>query len=120
MRKKIKDILLDEATDYTTTIKGWVRSFRNNQFVAVNDGSCLANLQVVVNNKVVADEVMEKISAGAAVSVSGRIIPSMGKGQRVELKAESFEVLGLCDGEAYPLQLKNKPSLEFLREQAHL
>ncbi len=118
-RTKIKAILANESTDYTTTVKGWVRSFRNNQFIALNDGSCIANLQVVIGLDT--DEaIVKRISNGAAVSVTGSIIPSLGKGQRVELKADSIEILGDCDGEKFPLQLKNRPSLEYLREIAHL
>lgn len=118
-RTKIKAILANEQLDYQTTVKGWVRSFRNNQFIALNDGSCLGNLQVVVSLDL--DEaVLRRITTGAALSVSGTIVASLGKGQRLELKAEQVEVLGDCDGEKYPLQLKNRPSLEYLREIAHL
>ncbi len=118
-RTKIKAILANETLDYTTTVKGWVRSFRNNQFIALNDGSCMSNLQVVIS--LGTDEsIVRKISNGAAISAMGTIIASLGKGQRLELKADHIEVLGECDGEVYPLQLKNRPSLEFLREKAHL
>jgi asparaginyl-tRNA synthetase len=118
-RTKIKAILANEALDYTTTVKGWVRSFRNNQFIALNDGSCMSNLQLVIGLDT--DEaIVKRISNGAAISATGTIIASLGKGQRVELKADSIEVLGECDGEQFPLQLKNRPSLEYLREIAHL
>ena len=118
-RTKIKAILADEKLDYSTTVKGWVRSFRNNQFIALNDGSCISNLQVVISLDT--DEtIVRRISNGAAIAVTGTIVASLGKGQRVELKAEHIEVLGDCDGEQFPLQLKNRPSLEYLREIAHL
>ncbi len=118
-RTKIKSILDNQATGYPATVKGWVRSFRNNQFIALNDGSCLANLQIVIGLEM--DEaIVKRITAGAAIAVSGTIVESLGKGQRVELKADSIEVLGDCDGEQFPLQLKNRPSLEYLREIAHL
>ena len=118
-RTKIKDILQSEKTDYTVNIKGWVRSFRNNQFIALNDGSCMGNLQVVIGLDT--DEaVIRRINNGASISVDGTVIPSMGRGQKVELKAVSFNVLGDCDPEQFPLQLKNRPSLEYLREIAHL
>src|SRR6478672_505502 len=97
-RTKIKAILANEATDYTTTVKGWVRSFRNNQFIALNDGSCIANLQVVIGLDT-DESIVKRISNGAALSVTGTIVPSLGKGQRVELKADSVEILGDCDGE---------------------
>jgi asparaginyl-tRNA synthetase len=118
-RTKIKDILKNDAFDYTVTVKGWVRSFRNNQFIAVNDGSCMGNIQVVIGLDT--DEaIVKKITTGASVSVNGMVIASMGRGQKVEIKAESITILGECDPEQFPLQLKNKPSLEYLREIAHL
>jgi asparaginyl-tRNA synthetase len=119
MRTKIKAILNDDKTDYKVNIKGWVRSFRNNQFIAVNDGSCMGNLQVVIGLDT--DEtIVKKINNGASVSVDGTIVASQGKGQRVELKADSITIMGECDPEQFPLQLKNKPSLDYLREIAHL
>ncbi len=118
-RTKIKDILQTEQTGQQVNIKGWVRSFRNNQFIAVNDGSCMGNIQVVI--ELGADEALLKsITTGASVSVDGTVIPSLGKGQKVEIKADSVTILGECDPEQFPLQLKNRPSLEYLREIAHL
>jgi asparaginyl-tRNA synthetase len=118
-RTKIKDILNSDKTDYSVTIKGWVRSFRNNQFIAMNDGSCLNNLQAVID--LGTDEaIVKRITTGAALSISGTVVASLGKGQKVEIKADSVEILGDCDNEKYPLQLKNRPSLEYLREIAHL
>lgn len=118
-RTKIKSILASDRSDYKVNIKGWVRSFRNNQFIAVNDGSCMANLQVVI--ELGADEALVKrITTGAAISVDGTVVTSQGKGQKVEVKADVVTILGDCDAEQFPLQLKNKPSLEYLREIAHL
>jgi len=118
-RTKIKDILQKQETDYKVNVKGWVRSFRNNQFIALNDGSCMGNLQIVIALN--ADEALVKnITPGASLSVDGTVIASQGKGQRVEIKADTIELLGACDPEKFPLQLKNKPSLEYLREIAHL
>jgi asparaginyl-tRNA synthetase len=118
-RTKIKDLLNSEKADYDVIVKGWVRSFRNNQFIALNDGSCIANLQVVISLDTDA-AIVKRITNGAAISVSGKLIASLGKGQRYEVKAATIEVLGDCDAEQYPLQLKNRPSLEYLREIAHL
>jgi len=118
-RTKVKAILENQQTDYPVTIKGWVRSFRNNQFIALNDGSCMANIQVVIDLNA-PEDVIKRITTGASISVLGTVIASLGKGQRVEVKADSLEILGDCDGEKYPLQLKNRPSLEYLREIAHL
>lgn len=119
-RVKVKQILLDEKTDYNVVVKGWIRSFRNNQFIALNDGSTNNNIQVVLDQESVTPELLKRLTTGAAISVSGQVIPSMGKGQRVEIKAIELEILGDCDPEKYPLQLKNRPSLEYLREIAHL
>ena len=117
---KVKQILSDDKTHYEVTVKGWVRSFRNNQFIALNDGSTNNNLQIVINTEDTDAALLKRLTTGAAISATGEIIPSLGKGQRVELKAANLEILGDCDPEKYPLQLKNKPSLEYLREIAHL
>jgi asparaginyl-tRNA synthetase len=118
-RTKIKDILQSEQADYTVNVKGWVRSFRNNQFIALNDGSCMKSLQVVIELGKF-DSILNKINESASLSVTGKIVLSQGKGQKFDLMADTVEVLGECDPNEYPLQLKNKPSLEFLREKAHL
>lgn len=120
MRTKVKAILLNEQTDYEVTIKGWVRSFRNNQFIALNDGSSLNNLQVVIDFEHLDETLLKRITTGAALEIKGTVIASQGKGQRVEVKAAAVTILGDCSGEEYPLQLKNRPSLEYLREIAHL
>src|SRR6266700_6186355 len=99
---------------------GWVRGFRNNQFIAVNDGSTNSNIQVVVELGMLDDETNKRITTSASVKVTGTLVASLGKGQKVEVKASSVEILGDCDAEKYPLQLKNRPSLEYLREIAHL
>jgi asparaginyl-tRNA synthetase len=119
-RKKIKDILQSEEHDYPVLVKGWVRSFRNNQFIALNDGSCMSNVQVVIDFENTDEQTIRNITTGASISVHGKVVASQGKGQKVEVKAEQVEILGTCDPEKYPLQLKNKPSLEYLREIAHL
>lgn len=119
-RLKVKQILSDDKSHYEATVKGWVRSFRNNQFIALNDGSTNNNLQIVIDAENTDAALLKRITTGAAISATGQIIPSLGKGQRVELKADKLEILGDCDPEKFPLQLKNKPSLEYLREIAHL
>jgi len=119
VRTKIKDILLSDKLDYEVIVKGWVRSFRNNQFIALNDGSIIDNIQVVISEN--SDEALLKnIQTGAALSVTGKVIASQGKGQKVEIVASQVELLGTCDPEQFPLQAKNRPSLEYLREIAHL
>ncbi len=118
-RKKIKSILDGTDTNYTTTVMGWVRTFRNTQFIALNDGSTIHNLQVVAPLGLLTDDVLKRITTGACVKATGQIIPSLGKGQRVEMQATAVEILGDSDAEKFPLQPK-KHSLEFLRENAHL
>jgi asparaginyl-tRNA synthetase len=119
-RAKIKELLANDNANYQTTVMGWVRTFRNNQFIALNDGSTNNNLQIVAELGKFEDALLKRISTGACIKAIGEIIPSLGKGQKIELKASSIEILGECDGEKYPLQLKNRPSLEYLREIAHL
>ncbi len=118
-RVKIKELLANYTLGDTVTVMGWVRTFRNNQFIALNDGSVLTNLQIVVDFENMDAELLKKITTGAAIKAVGEVIASQGKGQAIEIKAKEVEVLGVCDPEVYPLQPK-KHSLEFLREIAHL
>jgi asparaginyl-tRNA synthetase len=118
-RTKIKALLTGSHTGQTVTAMGWVRSFRNNQFIALNDGSTNHNIQVVAELGLLDDATLKRITTGASLKVQGTLIESLGKGQSVEIKATSVEILGDSDAEQYPLQPK-KHSLEFLREIAHL
>jgi asparaginyl-tRNA synthetase len=118
-RKRIKEILTDDLINGEVTVMGWVRTFRNNQFVALNDGSTNSNLQIVLELGKFDETLLKRITTGAALKVFGKVVPSLGKGQKLELKAVSVEVLGDSDAEKFPLQPK-KHSLEFLREIAHL
>ena len=118
-RTTVKDLLVSGNINYETTVMGWVRTFRNNQFIALNDGSTNNNLQVVAELGKFDEALLKRITTGAALKITGEIIPSLGKGQKIELKATSVEILGDSDAEKYPLQPK-KHSLEFLREIAHL
>jgi len=118
-RLRIRDLLKTTPAEQTITVKGWVRTFRSNQFIALNDGSTNSNLQIVVDFNNLPEETLKRITTGAAISVTGILIPSLGKGQTVEVKATSLEILGDSNPEKYPLQPK-KHSLEFLREIAHL
>jgi asparaginyl-tRNA synthetase len=118
-RIKIKDLLTSDATSYQATVMGWVRTFRNNQFIALNDGSTNHNIQIVAELGKFDDALLKRITTGACIKASGEIIASLGKGQKVELKATEIEILGDSDAEKFPLQPK-KHSLEFLREVAHL
>ncbi len=118
-RSKIKGLLEGEATGQEVTVMGWVKTFRNNQFIALNDGSTNTNLQVVLELGRFNDELLRRVTTSAAIKVTGLLIPSLGKGQKMEVKADQIEILGDSDAEKYPLQPK-KHSLEFLREIAHL
>jgi asparaginyl-tRNA synthetase len=118
-RIKIKDLLNATEFGLQVTVKGWVRTFRNNQFIAINDGSTINNIQAVVDFNNTEETLLKRITTGAAVSVTGELVESLGKGQRVEIKVNQVEILGDSDPEKYPLQPK-KHSLEFLREIAHL
>jgi asparaginyl-tRNA synthetase len=119
-RVKVKELLAMTPEDQEVTVMGWVRTFRNNQFIALNDGSTNNNLQVVAELGMYEEAFLKKVTPGASLKVVGQLVASLGKGQAVEVKARSIEVLGECNPETYPLQLKNRPSLEYLREIAHL
>ncbi len=118
-RIKIKELLLSEKVNYQATVMGWVRTFRNNQFIALNDGSTNNNIQIVATLGMFDEATLKRITTGACIKATGEVIASLGKGQKVELKADSIEILGDSDAEKFPLQPK-KHSLEFLREIAHL
>jgi len=121
-RIKIKELLLSKDFGTEVNVKGWVRTKRGNKqinFIALNDGSTIENLQIVVDVPSFNEDLLKKITTGAAVSINGEIIESQGQGQSVELTAKHIEVLGVADPDKYPLQPK-RHSLEFLREKAHL
>lgn len=117
-RTKIKDVLLTLPAGQAVVVKGWVRTFRNNQFISINDGSTIQNLQVVVELNQFEESILKRITTGACLSVMGKLVESPAKGQSMELKVEELEILGDSDPEKYPLQPK-KHSMEFLREIAH-
>src|SRR4051812_41184110 len=118
-RVKVKDLLASEPTGQEVTVMGWVRTFRNNQFIALNDGSTNNNLQIVVELGMLDENTIKRITTGASLKVTGKAVPSLGKGQKMDINATSLEILGDSDAEKFPLQPK-KHSLEFLREIAHL
>lgn len=116
---KIKDLLQSNTTIASVNVKGWVRTFRNSQFIALNDGSTLSNIQCVVDFENTPENILKRITTGAALSVTGSLTESQGAGQKYEIQATSVEILGDSDAEKFPMQPK-KHSLEFLRENAHL
>lgn len=121
-RTKIKALLTSTAFGEEVVVKGWVRTKRENKeiaFIALNDGSIITHIQIVVDVANFNETILKQITTGAAISVTGKLIASGGKGQSVEIQATEIEVYGLADPEKYPLQPKEH-SLEFLREIAHL
>ena len=121
-RQKIREILKNGETGTKVLVKGWVRTKRESKnvyFIAMNDGSTLSNIQVVAEAGMFNEALIRDINTGAALSVAGTLVESKGSGQKVELSAETIQLLGSADPEKYPIQPK-KHSLEFLRENAHL
>src|SRR5687768_2385594 len=118
-RIKIKDLLTTTPENQEVTVQGWVRTFRNNQFIAINDGSTIQNIQAVVDFNNTPENILKRVTTGACITVKGTLIPSPAKGQPVEVKVSKLEIVGDSDPEKFPLQPK-KHSLEYLREIAHL
>ncbi len=116
---KVKELLNSAQTMQEVYVKGWVRTFRNNQFIALNDGSTINNIQCVVDFENTPAETLKRITTGAAVALKGALTESKGAGQKYEIQVTSLEILGDSDPEKFPMQPK-KHSLEFLRENAHL
>jgi asparaginyl-tRNA synthetase len=118
-RTEIAGLLKAEAKDQEVLVKGWVRTFRSNRFIALNDGSTINNIQAVVDFESMDESLLKRITTGACLSITGKLIASQGKGQSVEIAVSNVEILGDANPEEFPLQPK-KHSLEFLRENAHL
>jgi len=125
LRSEIKTLLKDTTKEYigkTVNVKGWVRTKRGNKniaFVALNDGSIIHSIQIVIELSKFDEEQIKKISTGTSISVNGTLVESLGQGQNIEIQAIELEIYGLTDAETYPLQKKGH-TLEFLREVAHL
>lgn len=115
----IKELLNKQPIGDSVEINGWVKTFRSNRFIALNDGSTIHNLQCVVDFENFDENLLKQISTGAALKISGTLVESQGRGQSVEIQATDVFVHGTADPETYPIQPK-KHSLEFLREKAHL
>jgi asparaginyl-tRNA synthetase len=121
-RKLIREIFASPETGSDVTVKGWVRTRRGNknvQFIALNDGSAIHNMQCVVNPNDFSEDLLKLITTGSALSVTGTLTESRGQEQPVEIQVKQLEVYGTADAEKYPLQKKGH-TLEFLREIAHL
>ena len=121
-RSKIVSLFTPEALNTVVDVRGWVRTRRGNkyvQFVALNDGSTIRNLQIVFDMNKFTEEQLRPITTGASIHVTGTLVESQGKGQACEVQADTLEIYGTADPEQYPLQKKGH-TLEFLREKAHL
>ena len=115
----VSELLSQNTSLLEVEIKGWVRTFRANRFIALNDGSTINNIQCVVDFENFDEALLKRVTTGAAIHVKGELVESQGKGQKVEIQVKHLEVLGDSDPETYPIQPK-KHSFEFLRENAHL
>ena len=115
----VKELLSTAPKLQEVTVNGWVKTFRSNRFIALNDGSTLSNIQCVVDFENFEEDLLKQINTGAALKITGIMVESQGKGQSVEIQVKDIYVHGGADPEEYPIQPK-KHSLEFLREKAHL
>jgi asparaginyl-tRNA synthetase len=118
-KNSVADLLKSGSVLQEVIIKGWVRTFRSNRFIALNDGSTINNIQCVIDFENTPEETLKRITTGAALSIKGIIAESQGKGQSVEIQVSKIEILGDSNADEYPIQPK-KHSFEFLRENAHL
>ncbi len=119
MSYTVSQLLTQDITHQPIEIKGWVRGFRSNRFIALNDGSTIHNIQCVVDFEHTDEAILKRITTGAALHIKGDLVESQGKGQKVEIQVSSIDILGDSDPDEYPIQPK-KHTLEFLREHAHL
>ena len=119
MQHNVAELLQSDKFLQEVSVKGWVRTFRANRFIALNDGSTINNIQCVVDFSTTDESILKRITTGAAIAVKGILAESQGKGQSVEIQVSEIEILGDSNPEEYPIQPK-KHSLEFLRENAHL
>ena len=119
IRSNVAELLNSDKFLQEVTVMGWVRTFRANRFIALNDGSTINNIQCVVDFENTDEFTLKRITTGAAVSITGTLVESKGKGQSVEIQVSTIDILGDSDPDKYPIQPK-KHSFEFLREQAHL
>ena len=115
----VAELLKNDLTFHHIEVKGWVRTFRANRFIALNDGSTINNIQCVVDFETTDESILKKIATGAAVHIKGELVKSQGKGQNVEVQVSEISILGESNPDTYPIQPK-KHSFEFLRENAHL
>ena len=116
---KVQEIYDSPSIDSEINLGGWVRAFRANKFIELNDGSTIKNIQCVINDGIIDEDIIKRISVGCSLIITGILVNSIGKGQSFEINVSDIKLLGESDPEKYPIQPK-KHSFEFLREQAHL
>jgi len=119
IRRNVFELLNSDNFLQEVHVKGWVKTFRSNRFIALNDGSSIKSIQCVVDYENTDEETLKRITTGAAISIHGTLVESQGKGQNCEIQVSNIEILGDSDADEFPIQPK-KHSFEFLREQAHL
>src|SRR5690606_458859 len=117
--QSVKTLLNSDKFLQEVIVNGWIRTFRSNRFIALNDGSTINNIQCVVDFENTDEDILKRLSTGAAVNITGLLVESKGTGQKVEIQVSKIKILGDSNPEEYPIQPK-KHSLEFLREKAHL
>ena len=118
-KTEIKSVFESKNIGDNISINGWVKTFRSNRFIALNDGSCLEDIQCVINFEEFDKEILSKINTGTSLNIEGEIVESQGKGQNIEISVKEINILGLSNPDEYPIQPK-KHSFEFLRDNAHL
>ena len=118
-KTEIKSVFESKNVGDNISINGWVKTFRSNRFIALNDGSCLEDIQCVINFEEFDKEILSKINTGTSLNIKGEIVESQGKGQNIEISVKEINILGLSNPDEYPIQPK-KHSFEFLRDNAHL
>ena len=118
-KNEIKSVFESKNIGDNISISGWVKTFRSNRFIALNDGSCLEDIQCVIDFEEFNKEILSKINTGTSLNIEGEIVESQGKGQNIEISVKEINILGLSNPDEYPIQPK-KHSFEFLRENAHL
>ena len=118
-KTEIKSVFESKNIGDNISINGWVKTFRSNRFIALNDGSCLEDIQCVINFEEFDKEILSKINTGTSLNIEGEVVESQGKGQNIEISVKEINILGLSNPDEYPIQPK-KHSFEFLRDNAHL
>ncbi|MEX1002362.1 MAG: asparagine--tRNA ligase [Crocinitomicaceae bacterium] len=121
-RIEIKQLLVEEKIGEKVLVKGWVKAFRSNRFIQLNDGSTIKNIQAVVDFEEMDEALLKRITLGAAAAITGEVVESQGSGQKIEIEVEKIEIIGDADPDevSKTVMQPKKHSLEFLREQAHL